>query len=96
MTVRDKFASLAALKPTRKNGAISRLAPRHRRAYAPALPEGAERLAQLLQAAASTNDFGEHLTVRKWFSEPIGPPPPDGTVKLPHLPPASARKLPKK
>ncbi len=81
MSVRDKFASLAALKPTRKNGAISRLATAPPPGFAPALPEGAERLAQLLQAAASTNDFGEHLTVRKWFSETIGCQPPDGAVQ---------------
>jgi uncharacterized protein len=81
MTVRDKFASLAALKPTRKNSAISRLATEPAPGFAPALPHGAELLAQLLQATASTNDFGEHLTVRKWFSEAIGCQPPDGAIR---------------
>jgi uncharacterized protein YprB with RNaseH-like and TPR domain len=46
----------------------------------PALPDGAERLAQLLEAGASANEFGEHLTVRKWFSEPIGHAAPEGIV----------------
>ena len=49
--------------------------------FSPALPDGAERLAQLLEAATCTNDFGEHLTLRKWFSEPIGDEPPDGAIK---------------
>ena len=34
----------------------------------------------MLEAAASANEFGEHLTVRKWFSEPIGHPAPEGIL----------------
>ena len=80
MAVLDKFASLAALRPAKKTSAISRPTAAESRGFSPALPDGAELLARLLEAATSTNDFGEHLTVRKWFSEPIGCEPPDGTV----------------
>ncbi len=80
MTVRDKFASLAALRPARKTGAVSRRKADRALGHTPALPDGADRLAQLLNAAASANEFGEHLTVRKWFSEPIGHAAPDGIV----------------
>src|SRR5580692_11977483 len=80
MTVRDKFSSLAALKPARKASGLSRASADRSRGYMPALPDGAERLAQLLEAGASANEFGEHLTVRKWFSEPIGHAAPEGIV----------------
>jgi uncharacterized protein YprB with RNaseH-like and TPR domain len=39
------------------------------RGFSPHLPEGAERLAELLGAQAVRNEFGEHLALRKWFSE---------------------------
>lgn len=39
------------------------------RGFSPAIPESAERLAQLLSAAPMRNEFGEHLALRKWFSE---------------------------
>lgn len=39
------------------------------RGFSPSLPEGAERLAQLLDAAPLQNKFGEHLALRKWFSD---------------------------
>lgn len=80
MTVRDKFSSLAALKPARKASGLSRASADRSRGFMPALPDGAERLAQLLEAGASANEFGEHLTVRKWFSEPIGHAAPEGIV----------------
>jgi uncharacterized protein YprB with RNaseH-like and TPR domain len=80
MTIRDKFASLAALKPARKAWGPSRASADRSRGFTPALPDGAERLAQLLEAAVSANGFGEHLTVRKWFSEPIGHEAPEGLV----------------
>jgi uncharacterized protein YprB with RNaseH-like and TPR domain len=80
MTVRDKFASLAALKPAKKTAALSRTKADRALGYTPALPDGADRLAQLLNAAASTNEFGEHLIVRKWFSEPLGHSTPEGIL----------------
>lgn len=76
----DKFASLAALKPARKASGPSRTSADRSRGFTPALPDGAERLAQLLEAAASANECGEHLTVRKWFSEPIGHQAPEGII----------------
>jgi uncharacterized protein len=88
MASRDKFASLAALKPGKiappAGGTASRVsysgAAAAQRGFSPALPDGAEELANLLEAKALGNHFGEHLTVRKWFSEPIGLPPPEGKV----------------
>ncbi|MGA7622427.1 MAG: ribonuclease H-like domain-containing protein [Candidatus Acidiferrales bacterium] len=84
MTFRDKFASLAALRPVKQSCAgtggqpqVSKAAPR---GYRAALPDGAERLAEMLGASESTNGFGEHLTVRKWFSQAIGCNPPDGML----------------
>jgi uncharacterized protein len=88
MALRDKFASLAALKPAR-NGtsassasspaacSIAALAPR---GFSTALPDGAAQLAALLEGKAVSNSYGEHLRVRKWFSEPIGFPAPEGAV----------------
>jgi uncharacterized protein len=81
MPVQDKFASVAALRPAEKTSAISRPKMAESPGFTAALPEGAERLAQLLEAIASQNNFGEHLTVRKWFSESIGNEPPDGAIK---------------
>jgi uncharacterized protein YprB with RNaseH-like and TPR domain len=34
----------------------------------------------MLEGKALSNHFGEHLAVRKWFSEPIGFPAPEGAV----------------
>ena len=87
MTLRDKFASLAALKPGKSRGGAaaggevasgdaSEIDARPR-GYSPALPDGAERLAELLEGKAVSNSYGEHLVVRKWFSEPIGFPAPN-------------------
>jgi uncharacterized protein len=85
MSVRDRFASLAALKPARKarvadDGAATESAANGARGFSPALPDGAKRLAEMLQAKALSNSFGEHLSVRKWFSEAIGCAPPEGSV----------------
>jgi uncharacterized protein len=87
MAMRDKFASLAALKPAkpipRPSGADATI-PFHptlsRRGFSPALPDGAEELAKLLEGKALSNHFGEHLAVRKWFSEPVGFPAPEGEL----------------
>jgi uncharacterized protein YprB with RNaseH-like and TPR domain len=80
-TIIDRFARLTALKPPRKTSAASLAVTHPAPGFSPALPDGAERLAQLLEATTCTNGFGEHLTVRKWFSEPIGDEPPDGAIK---------------
>ncbi len=80
MTVRDRLASLAALQPLRKARVAAETAANGVRGFSPALPNGAERLAEMLQAKSLSNSFGEHLSVRKWFSEAIGCEPPEGCV----------------
>src|SRR6202451_3299990 len=39
------------------------------RGFSANIPEGAGRLAELLGAAPLRNEFGEHLALRKWFSD---------------------------
>src|SRR3984957_2356983 len=88
MASRDKFASLAALKPGKNRGTINGGALDDgisetgllSRGSSPPLPAGAERLAAMLEGKAVRNSSGEHLAVRKWFSEPIGFPAPDGEM----------------
>jgi len=63
-TADDQFARLAALRPKRK-----RPADAEPRGMAPDIPEGAERLAEILGARTERNRFGEHLALRRWFSE---------------------------
>jgi uncharacterized protein YprB with RNaseH-like and TPR domain len=66
-TTQDRYAGLAALKPARRRVAAAEDdAPR---GHAADIPEGAERLAQILGASARRNRFGEHLGLRRWFSE---------------------------
>src|SRR3989442_5447689 len=57
----DKFPRLAALKPARAMPAR----PSSLRA-----PDEEDALGRLLGAGVSKNRFGEHLTVRNWFSTP--------------------------
>ncbi|HKW62452.1 MAG TPA: ribonuclease H-like domain-containing protein [Candidatus Acidoferrum sp.] len=59
----DKFSRLAALKPAR-----STAAPAERSALR--APGDEDVLGQLLGAAVARNHFGEHLTLRNWFSTP--------------------------
>ncbi|MFZ3216269.1 MAG: ribonuclease H-like domain-containing protein [Candidatus Acidiferrales bacterium] len=97
MTVPDRFASLTALRPAKKSRAtLPDSAPSHARGFSPALPDGAELLAKILQAKSLANQFGEHLSVRKWFSEAIGCAPPEAPVNaaaLRLLAPAAAREV---
>ncbi len=44
----------------------------------PEIPEGAERLAEILGAVTRRNRFGEHLALGRWYSEPTGLEPKDG------------------
>jgi uncharacterized protein len=74
----DKFARLAAFKPARK-AAIAGVADPPR-GLAPEIPVGSDRLAQLLGAFPHQNEFGEHLALRHWFSDSIGPEAPDGPL----------------
>jgi uncharacterized protein len=69
---RDPYAGLAALKPARQRVPSADAGADGARGIAPDVPPGAERLAQLLGAAPRRNRFGEHLGLRRWFSEPAG------------------------
>lgn len=60
----DRLAALKALTPARKR------VPTEPRGISPDIPEGSSRLAELLGAAAQSNRYGEHLALRRWFSEP--------------------------
>jgi len=80
MTVRDRLASLASLQPPRKPRVAMESGANRARGFSPALPAGAERLAEMLQAKSLRNLYGEHLSIRKWFSEAIGCEPPEGLV----------------
>lgn len=77
-TAQDRFARLAALKPARKRTAIE--INGEPRGMAPEIPEGSARLAELLGAMPVRNHFGEHLALRRWFSEPVGGDPPERNV----------------
>ena len=89
----DKFARLKALHGPAS--AARRSPPRQQpqaiagslaaeddepRGMRPDLPAGAERLAEILGARPSRNQFGEHLALRRWFSESIGCEAPSGPV----------------
>jgi uncharacterized protein YprB with RNaseH-like and TPR domain len=64
-TTQDKLARIGALKPARKRVVVDE-EPRGFRAE---IPAGSERLAQILGASARNNRFGDHLGLRRWFSE---------------------------
>jgi uncharacterized protein len=69
----DKFSRLAALKPA------------HGRAVQPAelrAPDEVDTLARLLGAAVARNHYGEHLSVRNWFSSPEFVEPSPGVLEL--------------
>src|SRR5258706_242519 len=59
--IADKFSRLSALKPARPVAA---------RATALRAPDEEDSLAQLLGAGVAKNHFGEHLSIRNWFSTP--------------------------
>jgi len=77
----DQFARLKALQ--RPQGAARRLADFNAGEMAgasPDIPPGAARLADILGATPSRNKFGEHLLLRRWFSESIGGDAPEGRL----------------
>src|SRR5216684_4228826 len=57
----DKFSRLAALKPARPVAA---------RPVALRAPDEDDSLARLLGTGVAKNHFGEHLSIRNWFSTP--------------------------
>jgi uncharacterized protein YprB with RNaseH-like and TPR domain len=69
----DKFARLAALRPTR---------PMPARPATIRTPGEEDTLGRLLGAGVATNHFGEHLAVRNWFSTPEFAEPSSTTLEL--------------
>ena len=65
-TLEDKYSRIAALKPASNRAGADHTS----RGFTVEHPEGSGRLAELLGAQARKNRFGEHLVVRKWFSQP--------------------------
>jgi len=80
-TTLDRFSRVKALQRP-SNGAASAASSRlpktfskregvhaDPRGFSPNIPEGADLLAKLLGATALRNEFGQHLALRKWFSD---------------------------
>jgi uncharacterized protein YprB with RNaseH-like and TPR domain len=82
-TLLDRFARVKALRkpPTGVAQGLAHTACTHKtttkterdeeqlRGFSQNIPEGAERLAEILGATLVQNHFGQHLALRKWFSE---------------------------
>jgi uncharacterized protein len=71
-TTHDSFSRLAALKPAQRRVVPPGDGRDISRGMTPDIPAGAERLAELLGAAPQQNRFGEHLALRRWFSDAVG------------------------
>jgi uncharacterized protein YprB with RNaseH-like and TPR domain len=69
----DKFSRLAALRPAR---------PAAVRAATIRAPYKEDALARLLGAVIATNRYGDHVSVRAWFSSPEFAEPADVTLEL--------------
>src|SRR5713101_5200604 len=69
----DKFSMLAALKPARPM-------PAHPAAIR--TPGEEDTLSRILGAGVARNHFGEHLTIRNWFSTPEFAGPSSTTLEL--------------
>ncbi|MFZ0737100.1 MAG: ribonuclease H-like domain-containing protein [Candidatus Acidiferrales bacterium] len=67
LTPHDRMNRIAALKPPRKRaaGSYTELT----RGFMPSVAEGSSRLAQLLGASVQSTRYGEHLSLRRWFSD---------------------------
>ncbi len=80
MNTLDKFARVAALRPAhRKNASVSRV---------PEATVQGDRLAELLGARINRNHYGEHLSLREWYSTPEICSPHERSLSL-LLPPAA-------
>src|ERR1700733_13220552 len=80
-TKQDQFARLKALQ--RPQGAARKqtdFSVGEMAGVSPDIPSGAARLAEILGAMPSRNKFGEHLLLRRWFSESIGGEAPEGRI----------------
>ncbi len=62
MSAHDKFARIAALRPSRGREAFP--------SYAEDVPSEGNRLARLLGAQVRRNHFGEHLSLEQWYAKP--------------------------
>ena len=82
-TAADKFSRLAALKPATRSGQ-SQATPRFTPVRLPEQREPSEEdtLARLLGAGVVRNKFGEHLTVRNWYSNPEFAHPSPATLEI--------------
>src|SRR3989442_8603475 len=69
----DKFSRLAALKPAR---------PMPARSAAIRTAGEDDTLGRLLGAGVARNHFGEHLSIRNWFSTPEFTDPSSATLEL--------------
>src|SRR5579864_3968032 len=72
----DKFAGVKALRPAvrRANEALP--------GETPQIAEASDQLALLLGATTSRNRYGEHLALRRWFSEPCAFEPHRDSLRL--------------
>jgi len=75
-TALDRFARVKALQ--RPAGMRPAATANELRGLIPDVPSGAERLAEILGALPKRNRFGEHLALRRWFSEATGGENPEG------------------
>ena len=78
----DRFSRLAALRPLRQQAKAGEIPAAEFVSASSGLPEGAGRLAEILGAAPSGNRFGEHLVLRKWFSDPSECAPEEAALRL--------------
>lgn len=69
----DRFSRLAALKPAR--GVASRSVTKR-------APEAGDALSRVLGAVIATNEYGEHISVKAWYSAPEQVTPSGTTLKL--------------
>jgi uncharacterized protein YprB with RNaseH-like and TPR domain len=87
MTISRLLGRLKALQPapsSRQAVSAPAAADAALRGHSPNIPHGAAKLAEILDASVRSNKFGEHLALRKWFSEPVASAPdlgvPDGEL----------------
>ncbi len=78
----DRFSRLAALRPLEQPEKARGSSGAEFVSAFSGLPEGAARLAEILGAAPSVNHFGEHLLLRKWFSDPSECVPEESALRL--------------
>jgi uncharacterized protein len=73
MTISRLVGRLKALRPAaRRDPSLSAFAPDATvRGRSPETPEGAGRLIELLEAKIRSNEFGDHVALRKWYSDPV-------------------------